>query len=489
MADYKHTIATERNSEISVDTPVAQYGIQAVVGTAPINLLADPASAVNKPIVVRSRAEAKRYFGSSTDYKNYTLMQSVLASFQSFAVAPLVLINVLDPTNPAHVTAVAAEEFDVIKGKVVVEQEGILLANVTVANGDTEAVAGTDYVLSFNTDGYLVVTVTPDGALASVSKLNIGFKKLNPGGVTASDIVGGIDENNNRKGIELIDEIYPRLEIIPSILLAPGFSTNPAVAAALEAKAQINGNIINSVALVDIDATTVTNIANVPAAKDAAGLATRWVQPLWPMCKVNGNVISASAQYGAGLQELCAENGNIPSESADNKSARIQAACLADGTEVFFTQKQINNYLNANGISSFLYFGGWKFWGNNTAAFPNDDAPNNRFLKCVLMGNYLENRFKTEQLVHIGKSGSIKEMQSIVTTYNAALNALIPDVLAGAEIVFNKTENPMSEILKGRWTFHTRYADYVPTEYIDNRFTWDSSILENAINTMLGGNE
>jgi phage tail sheath protein FI len=105
------------------------------------------------------------------------------------------------------------------------------------------------------------------------------------------------------------------------------------------------------------------------------------------------------------------------------------------------------------------------------------------------MGNYLENRFKTEQLVHIGKSGSIKEMQSIVTTYNAALNALIPDVLASAEIVFNKTENPMSEILKGRWTFHTRYADYVPTEYIDNRFTWDSSILENAINTMLGGNE
>jgi phage tail sheath protein FI len=80
-------------------------------------------------------------------------------------------------------------------------------------------------------------------------------------------------------------------------------------------------------------------------------------------------------------------------------------------------------------------------------------------------------------------------MQSIVTNFNAALNALVPDVLAGAQILFSKDENPMSEILQGHWTFHVQYADYIPTEYIDCKFTWDSSILENAINTMLGGNE
>lgn len=487
--DYKHTIETERDAVISVEAAKALYGIQAVVGTAPINLLPDPASAINKPIIVSSRAEAKELLGDTKDYTNYTLMQSVLASFQAFTVAPLVMINVLDPSNPAHVTAVAAAAFEVNKGRVVVEQEGVLLANVTVANGETAAVLNTDYILSFDTNGYLVVTVTPDGALSSATSLNIGFKKLNPSGVTTEDIIGGIDANNNRKGIELIDEIYPRFGIIPSLLLAPGYSKDPAVAAALEAKAMINGNIINSFAVVDLNAEGVRNIADVPAAKDEAGLMTRWLLPVWPMVKVAGKVISASAVYGARLQSLCVENGNVPSESSDNKDARIDAACLSDGTEVFFTQKQINNYLNANGIASFLYFGGWKCWGNNTAAFPRDTVPNNRFVKCVLMGNYLENRFKTEQLVHIGKSGSIKEMQSIVTNFNAALNALVPDVLAGAQILFSKDENPMSEILQGHWTFHVQYADYIPTEYIDCKFTWDSSILENAINTMLGGNE
>ena len=103
------------------------------------------------------------------------------------------------------------------------------------------------------------------------------------------------------------------------------------------------------------------------------------------------------------------------------------------------------------------------------------------------MSNYLENRFKTEYLPAIGSDGKYKTIESIVSNYNADLNALTPDYLAGAEVIFNKDENPIAQILEGHFVFHTRYADWTPIEYIENDFTWDSKILENAFTT--GGEE
>ena len=71
-------------------------------------------------------------------------------------------------------------------------------------------------------------------------------------------------------------------------------------------------------------------------------------------------------------------------------------------------------------------------------------------------------------------------IDSIVSNFNADLNALVPDYLAGAEVIFDKEENPISEIEEGRFVFKTRYADWTPMEYIENRFTWDSEILRKA---------
>ena len=179
------------------------------------------------------------------------------------------------------------------------------------------------------------------------------------------------------------------------------------------------------------------------------------------------------------LQYGCAANAGIPT-SPDNKDIPIDGVVLHGGKEIHMTQKQVNNYLNAAGVLSFSYLGGWKCWGNNTAAFPDNKEPNNRYIKCVMLANYLENRFKTEYLSAIGTDGSYKMVDSVVSNYNTDLNALTPDYLAGAYVVFDKDENPKSEIIEGHFRFHTRYADYTPTEYIDNTFTWDSQILQSA---------
>lgn len=476
--DYKHGISTTRDADISIE-PIQAGRVQAVVGTAPVNLLEDPSSAVNKPILVGNRSDVKRLLGLCTDYEGYTLMQTTLASLQTIGVAPVVMINVLDPSNPSHVTAVAGEEYALTNGSVVVEVEGILLDTLVVSSGGTVGTPDIDYVAAFDSVGYVKVAAVNGGAFDGKGTLTIAYTKLNPLGVADEDVIGGVTKDGIRTGIELVDEIYSRFGVVPDIISAPKYSKNAMVAAALEAKAELAGDLTNAIAVVDIESTTTTTPQDVKVAKDMLGCFSRWTVLCWPKVIMAGREIYASAAVAAMLQYVTVNNGNVPT-SPDNKSVPIDGVVLDGGKELHLTKQQVNNYLNAVGVVSFAYLGGWKCWGNNTAAYPNKEEPSNRFIKCVMISNYLENRFKTEYLSMIGSDGSYKAIDSVVSNYNADLNALSPDYLAGASVIFSKDENPISEILKGHFVFHTRYADWTPVESIDNRFTWDSKILQAA---------
>lgn len=484
MKEYKHGIGTTRDAAIETST-VQAAAAQAVVGVAPINLLDDPEKAVNTPVLVTSRASMQQQLGTCTNYRDYTLMQTCLASLQKVGVAPVVMINVLDPNNINHVTAVASVEYPLTRGSVTLPEEGILLKSLVVShNGDTVE-KDKDYMASFDADGYVNIAVSNTGVLASVDKITVAYTKLNPAGVEASDIIGGRTADGKKTGITLFDEIYSRFQIIPAILSAPGFSQDPAVAAALEAKAELVGDLTGAVAVIDVESKEATALEKVKAAKDRLGAFARVDDLCWPMVLMASEVISASAVRAAMIQYGMAVNNNIP-VSIDNMSVPIEGIVLEDGTEVYYTQKEVNDYLNAYGINSFINMGGWKCWGGNTAAYPDRTDPNDRYLKSVMMSNYLENRFKTEYLSKVGRDANTKFVDSLVTNFNTALNALAPDYLAGAEVIFDKAENPMSQILEGHFKFHTRYADYTPAEYIENRFTWDSAILQE---TLTGGEE
>ena len=479
--NYLHGVGTSRNTSISTDPSVAPYGLQCVIGTAPINTLDDPAGAVNKPILVSSRKDFKKYFGESDDVDSYTLVQSEIASFRAFAVAPVVFINVLDPSKSSHITVVASAQKTLTGGAVTIEQTGILLSTVKVTDGSTTTYKeGDDYTLSFDDSGYVVLTATSTGDLSSETVCNVGYTKLNPSGVTALDIVGGTSATGVKTGIDVIDEVYSTLGVVCPFILAPGWSKNPTVAAALETKAEIIGSLINAQAIVDINISSYPTINTIANGKTASGVSTRWAIPTWGKVLVNGYYIDSSAILGALMQNICIKNNGVPGDSPDNQDIPISALCKADNTEIHLTMEEANDYANAYGVVTFIYMNGWKAWGNNTAAYPGNKNPNDRFIKCVAIGNYIENRFKTQYLSTVGRNGSTKLIKSVVSNFNADLNALVDTYVAGAEVVFSENDNPMSEMLEGRYTFRTRYADWTPIEYLENVFTWDSTILQEA---------
>ena len=166
---YRHGVY---NVEQPTSMPTPQEGraaIQVIIGTAPIHLAKDPAAAVNKPILCSSYKEAVEAFGYSDDFDNFTLCQSIQASFGIFNVAPIILINVLDPANTAHVTENSAESCAVSDKTAIYKKQYVLLDTLSVKSGQTDLVRGTDYSAEHDDDGNVVITLISETASAASS--------------------------------------------------------------------------------------------------------------------------------------------------------------------------------------------------------------------------------------------------------------------------------------------------------------------------------
>ncbi len=487
MGDYMHGIYTDRKSaELSTPEKSVKNGV-AVIGVAPINLAEKPS--VNDIVTAYTRSEAVASLGYLEDFEHYTLLHSIYMQFNKFSAAPVVFINVLDPGNAKHVTAISGKEVALTAKMALIEETGILLDKLVLSDGaGKEYEIDVDYVASFDDDGYVVISAIDGGAMETLEKVTVTYVKLNPDGVTEEDIIGGVDKDGVRTGMELLDEIYPRTGIIPSIIIAPGYSKIPAVAATLEAKARLIYDLTNAMAFVDLDSSDTGADAKekVKEIKAKNTVASRWNVSVWPMAKVDDKKVWGSAVLAALAQSAAIQNNDVPSESPSNMDAQIDGVCLEGGREIYLTQDQVNNYINAYGVVSFLKLPGWKIWGNNTAAYPASTAPQNRFIKSVLMLNWMENTFKTDYLSSIDRNANYKLIQDVVNEFNIFLNSLTPDYLAGGYIIFEDAENPIEQIAAGKLIFHTVYADYSPTECIRNTFEYDLNIYKEALE---GGND
>ena len=370
---------------------------------------------------------------------------------------------------------------------VTIEDTGVLLDKVVVSDGSTEYQKDTDYVISFNSKGYPVIALTDDGALNEASKINIAYTKLNPDGVGADDIIGGIDREGIRSGIEVINDVYPETGLVPTIVLAPVFSSDPAVATVLEAKVQNIYGMYNGKAVLDVDCTEngADTLQKINDVRENKVPYSRWCDACWPMVKSDGMVLAFSSFAAALMQSVAINNSDVPSDSIDNYDLLIDGICTADGKIVRITQDDANDYLNAVGLYTAIRIPTWKAWGNNSTAYPKSTDPIDRWSSSVAMLNYLENRFKIECFPNIGQCYT-KKIQSIVDSFNMTLNSLTPDHIAGGMIIFDKKKNPISKIIDGKVKFSTRFATYSPMEYIENEFEYDASILEAALS---GGEE
>lgn len=467
----------------SLTTPIqGTAGLQVVFGTAPIHLAENPAAAVNAPKLCYSFAEAQAAVGYSDNFKDFTLCQSIDASFRVFNVAPIILVNVLDPGKATHTKKNDAEEIDVVDGQATYTADYVLLDTLTVKNGQTALVRDADYTAIHDDAGNVVLTMISDNA-KEAETLTVSSTSINPAGVTKEDIVGGVSAATGKEtGFELIRQIFPKFGLVPGLILAPGWSQDPVVAAALQAKTENINGVFTCNTYLDIpsDNSGAVIYTDVKAAKEKLGASSNHAAAFWPKVAVGEKVYCLSAMAAALTAYTDAQNDDVPSESPSNKNLRVTATVLDDGTEVLLDQEQAN-ILNSQGVITAVNFTGFKLWGNYTAAYPSTTDPKDRWLAVRRFFDWDGNNFILSYHQKVDSRGNTRLIQSIVDSQNITGNQYVKrDYCAGYHMEFRAEDNPVTNLLDGHLTVRTFMAPWIPAEVIENIREYDTEALAAA---------
>ncbi len=475
---YKHGIEVVEKATTYEQPQATQYGVQVLIGTAPVHLAEE--GNVNKPVKVSSWNEAVKLLGYSDDWEKYTLCQSMVASFEMFPVHPVVFINVLDPTK--HKKDNEEKSFqadnhqinlglDILKGSVVVKEQ----SEGEAANLDE------DYILTYNDAGELIVTLLSTGSLYSAATVYVTSSSLDPSKVTEADLIGSRNaETEAETGLEVIRQVYPRLGLVPALLAAPGWSHKPNIGAALMEKCTGINGIFRCECVLDLD-TATKKYTECGVAKTKAGYTDPHAIVLWPMVQYSGKRMYYSAVYAAMASCYTADNDDVPYIYPSNKLLGVEGAVLADGTEVILDQPQAAE-LNGEGIVTLLNDSGWRSWGNNTGAYPENTDPKDRWIGCRRMFSFAANYFILNYREDLDDSNSRNKVDDIVERFNIWGNSLTSQGKCAGLRMRNISEEVSDEdLLNGHIKTAIYLAPWTPLEYIEATEEFDMITLRSAI--------
>ena len=453
--------------------------IQVVIGTAPVHMVEDPAAVVNIPILANSAAEAMAALGYVDDFENFTLCQTMYATNNLFQVSPVVYINVLDPSMHNKAMTTGSVEVELLQARIT--EKGVIPSMLTVQNGDQTLVDGTDYTTEFDTDGSLLINLISGGRGQGAQTLTVSGKVIDPSVVTKTDIIGSYNVASGKEtGMELIRQVYPKLGVVPGLLLAPGWSQEPEVGIALAAKAANINGVFKAMAILDLDTTTATKYTDVKEIKENRGFTSEFCYPLWLSFRVGDYILAGSAVAAALISYTDASNDDVPSISPSNKLLGVTGTCLADGTEVNLDQDQAN-VVNSYGVATALNMNGWKLWGNYTGAYPSSTDPKDIWFPVRRMFNWQGNNFILSYFDKVDDPMNQILIESVVDSENIRCAAYAPDKWAGANIQYLKSDNPDTDILAGRMTFRQSIAPYTPAQEINNILSYDTALLASTL--------
>lgn len=479
---YYHGIKTSQLAT-SVISPVSTVaGLPVIFGTAPVHMTDDPAAYINKPVICYSWAEAVEALGYSDDWKTFTLCEQMYAQFKLYEVAPIVFVNVLNPTvhKKSSTTTLTLEQK---QGTV---DAPIILSSLNVTDGTTPATAGTiniDFTAAYNAAGKLVITVVTGGKLAASKTLKLTYDEIDPSLITSAEIIGGVDSAGNATGLELIDSIYHKFSLVPGIIAAPGWSQEPTVASVINAKSRVINNLFRATSLVDVDTKECEKYTDVYQWKTGNSYTGPAEIVCWPMVR-NGDYIFHMSTHIIGILGKCdAANNDIPTLSPSNKDINITGLCLQDGTEVNLNLSQAN-LLNSQGVMTALNMNGWKSWGNYTGAYPGSTDVKDTFICVVRFNDWDDQTFILTYWQKVDMPILPRNIKTVLDSEGIRLNGLVSrGFILGGRIEFNESENPTTDLLNGIIRFHKYRTPPIPAQEIDSVSEYDVSYFESLFTT------
>lgn len=482
VSTYKHGV-TWRDVPTSIRSPItADSGIPVIVGAAPSFQSDDPAP-LNVPRLYKSYEEAVAEMGYSEDFASYGICEAMYAFFVLHNTGPIICINVFDGTTGA--TTVPPADLDIVNKQVVIDEENVLISTVIVKD-QADAITyvkDTDYAVAYNNEAKAVISVIPGGAiLPAATKLKVGYDTADPSSVDSNEIIGGIDDTTGKgTGLEAVDDVFQVHAIVPGIILCPGFSQDPEVAAVMAAKGENVNGCFRCLAYADVDSATVLKPQDAYAWKNSNNYVSNRLAVFWPRVGISDKQFWLSTQAAALTEWVDHSNGDVPVESPSNKNLKMTkmiAGPVDTPADVFFNKPNADS-LNGQGIISAInWIGGWKLWGSNMSIYPSNSDPKDRWLPVRRMMDWLGNTIVLTVYQFVDEPGNRRLIDSIIDSLNIYLNSLVAAGNAlGARVEFRHEDNSDVEILAGHYVFHVFTAFPTPAEHIEFLLEFDVSYL------------
>lgn len=466
---YEHGVSgLELGTSITPPTSVSA-GIPLVFGTTPVNLVSNPK--VNEPVLCYTYAEAVKTMGYSSDFNDFTISEFISSHFALFNMAPVVFVNVLDPK--IHKAKAEPITLQVNDGEAILNQEGALLSSIKVKSEDgSTTYAPEQYSLEFDDKGYVHIYISEG------TSIKIEYERIDASLVAPADIIGGVSVDGTVKGLELVNQVFPRFRIVPGTIVAPKFSTNVTVSAVMAAKASLINGVFRSLALLDIPTDEVTDYTKVAQYKNDKNIVSTHQVACWPKGSLGGVQYHLSTQAAGVIAHTNSLNGDVPYVSPSNKNLQIDSAVLTDGTEIMLGNDQAA-YLNGQGIVTALnWIGGWKLWGNRTAIYPGSTDPKDSFIALRNTINWVLNTVILTYWEKVDDPTDPKLIDNVVTSVNIWLNGLAASgVLLGGRVEFISEENPETSLADGKIKFHLYLGFKTPAKEIKFVAEYDTSYL------------
>lgn len=476
----------EKATEVSIPV-VADSGIPFVVGTAPVHMAAKPARA-NYPVLCTSWDEAVEKLGFSYDWKKYTLCEAMYSHLKLYGCQPVIFCNVLDPGDADMRKPAESKPCDVVDHRIVLPPETIHDdLRVTAGEGEDAVQLKEDEDYSFfydeDTDS-CILELLEDSAAYEAKSLTVEASRLDPGAVTAADVIMGVNQ---------VDACMTAVGVIPDLLLAPGYSHDTVVAAVLATKAAGINGLFRAKALIDVDSSAegVTEYSQLTEYKARNNLVDVNQIVCWPQVKLGEYQFHLSTQLAGLMAQVDTANGGCPYESPSNKSLNMDACCLEDGSEVNLTWEQVNLIAGSWGVVTALNFigMGWTAKGNYTACYsacnagdyPANTDVKDQFIPISRMFDWVGNTFIRTFWTKLDRPMTPLFVDNILDTANIWLNGQVAaGHLLGARAEMREDENDPLDLMAGIIHIHVYITPPSPAQEINFTLEYDTEYIRAA---------
>lgn len=359
MSDYLHGVEVIENDSFNMTISDADISSVVVVGTSLKN--------VEEYCKITNFTESVNYVGKNID--GLTLADAVETVLTESGGADIYPINIFDKTK--HYASVE-KTITFTNGECVLTEIGI--NDLVLAKNSTPLVVNEDYTFEDS-----VIKILSGGELETdQTGVTASYKYADLSKITDSDVIGGVDENGKRTGLQKIYDIIATFGIIPGIIIVPNF-TSKNIRTAVETVCENIGAFFYA----DLPKGTSLQKAEKARLKALDGLDLTTVSENTMIAmpyvyRYNSNsdttTLKPYSPVLAGIRVKLDRERNV-AKSIDNTELKT-----VTGTEfpIYFKLNDKNcdaNRFNKLGIATVInYKGAYHSWGGRNASYPSKEG-------------------------------------------------------------------------------------------------------------------